>query len=98
MKFHQKLQREHKLTDLASLPPCKHVLLYHAKQVNMIAYIWRKLVQLLMAMSQIKDHGWLPNREILWMAEAFPDKYYRRWMTITKTMEMRVMSDDGDYF
>ena len=29
-KLDQKLQREHKVADLASLPPCKQVLLYHA--------------------------------------------------------------------
>ena len=38
-KFDQKLQREHEVADLASLPPLMQVLLYHAKQANMIAYM-----------------------------------------------------------
>ena len=29
-KFDQKLQKEHKAADLASLPPCRQVLLHHA--------------------------------------------------------------------
>ena len=60
-KIDQNLQREHKLTDLASSPPCKRVPLYHAKQANMIACMRRNLVQLLLVMSEIRHNGWLPN-------------------------------------
>ena len=38
-KFDQKLQHEYKVADLASLPPCNQVLLYHAKRDNLIAYM-----------------------------------------------------------
>ena len=56
-RFDQKLQREHKLTDLDFLPTYMQVRLHYAKQTKVMAYIWRNLIQLLIAMSKIKDDG-----------------------------------------
>jgi hypothetical protein len=39
--FKKNQDKEHKVTDLASLPPCKQDLQYHAKRVNVVAYLWR---------------------------------------------------------
>ena len=44
-KSDQKLYREHKLTDLTSLPPSKRVFLYSAKRANLNAYMWRNSIQ-----------------------------------------------------
>ena len=36
--------------------------------------MWRNSVQPIIAMSEKNDHGWLPNEEIFWMDETFPDE------------------------
>ena len=71
--FDKKLQKEHKVTDLALLPPCNQVLLYHAKRANLIAYVWRNSAQPNITMPEINEHGWLPTGEIYWLDDAFPE-------------------------
>ena len=48
----------------------KQILLHHFK----IAHWWRNTGQPIIAKAETKDHGWLPNGEIIWMNEAFPDE------------------------
>ena len=72
-KYDQKLHREHKVADLASLPCCKQVFLYRTKRTNLtIQHMWRSSVQPVIEIPEIKDHGWFPNGKILCMDEAFP--------------------------
>lgn len=71
--FDKKLQKEHKVTDLAILPPCKQVLLYHIKRANLIAYVWRNSAEPNITMPEINEHGWLPTGEIFWLDDAFPE-------------------------
>ena len=56
-EFDQNLHAEHKVTDLASLSPCKQVLLYHANRMNLIAYKWEISVQPIIAMPEISSRG-----------------------------------------
>ena len=70
--FYNKEKREHKVTDLSTLPPCQDVLLFHAKRANMIAYIWRNSIHAHIDYPDINEHGWQSNGEIYWMLDAFP--------------------------
>ena len=39
--FKQKHEKENKIVDLVSLPPCEAVLRLHAERAN-VAYLWRR--------------------------------------------------------
>jgi hypothetical protein len=72
--FKKKQDKEHKVTDLASLPPCKQVLQYHAKRANVVAYLWTNSIHAIITHPEIHKNGWLPSGEIYWMDDAFPDE------------------------
>ena len=70
--FQRKIDRGHKVTDLATLPPCFQVFYYHALRANHIAYIWKNSTTPLYNFPPINQHGWFENGDIFWMNEMFP--------------------------
>ena len=75
--FDKKYQRENKVPDLASLPPCHQVFLLHALRSNYVAYMWRKSVPPIVALPDETDNGWLATGEINWIDEVFPEEIKR---------------------
>ena len=70
--FQKKQEREHKVTDLASLPPCQQVLMYHAQRANVVSYIWKNSINAVIEQPHFDSNGWMSNGEIYWMDNAFP--------------------------
>ena len=72
-KIFQKIQvREHNVSDLSTLSPCRQVLLYHAKRANMVAYLWEKSLVPQLSYPSITDNGWNTDGSIHWLDEDFP--------------------------
>ena len=57
--FDKNYQRESKVPDLASLPPCHQVFLVHFLQSNYVAYTGRNSVQPIVALPDVTDNGCL---------------------------------------
>ncbi|XP_046854152.1 uncharacterized protein LOC124447292 [Xenia sp. Carnegie-2017] len=45
----------------------------HVTRANYVARLWRKAQHPIMALEDPQFHGWLPNLNIDWIAEAYPD-------------------------
>lgn len=71
--FWKKMNKERKVADLSLLPPCSSSLRKHVTRANYVARLWRKAQHPIMALEDPQFHGWLPNLNIDWIAEAYPD-------------------------
>ena len=71
--FKKKHQRENKITDLSSIPPCTAVLHLHSKRANAVAYLWRNAANPTIDFPSLEENGWSSTGEIQWAEEAFPD-------------------------
>ena len=71
--FKQKHEKENKIIDLESLPPCEAVLRLHTKRANAVAYLWRRAADPLVEFPPLEENGWMPDGQIFWIEDAFPD-------------------------
>ena len=71
--FDKKERRENKVTDLSTLPPCRHVLYFHVKRADYVSYIPRNTKQPQIQFSDINDHGFFPNGTTCWLTQIFPE-------------------------
>ena len=71
--FKQKHEKENKIIDLGSLPPCEAVLRLHTKRVNAVAYLWRRAADPLVEFPPLEENGWMSDGQIFWTEDAFPD-------------------------
>ena len=71
--FKKKNWREHKIPDLASLPPCQQVLRLNSLRANAIASIWKNSMVPRPPYSNVADCGWNMDGEIHWLNECFLD-------------------------
>lgn len=92
--FDKKQQREHKIVDLAALPPCRQVVIYHIQRSNYIAYLWRQSDIAMITQPSLENHGWTPNGEIHWMDTAYP--YSIEDMLFDENEGENENSDDGE--
>ena len=67
------MNKERKVVDLSLLPPCGSSLRKHVTRANYVARFWRNAQHPIMALEDPQFHGWLPNLNIDWIAEAYPD-------------------------
>lgn len=72
--FRSKVNKEHKVTDIALLPPCRQVFHYHTERSNYISYVWKNSRNPIIDLPPIQEHGWFEDGEIFWMDEAFPNE------------------------
>ena len=57
-----------------------------------VAYMWRKSVQPIVALSDVTGNGWLATGEINWIDEAFPEEIKLILsMTVIKEISMKNM-------
>ena len=67
--FQKKQVREHIVSDLSTLPPCRQP----CKKSKLVAYLWKKSLvpQLLLSYHSITDNGWNTDGSIRWLDEDF---------------------------
>ena len=65
--------REIKMTNLAVLLPCKSILKFHALRANSVVYLWQNATNPTIEYPPLDENGWIPNGEICWLDNPFPD-------------------------
>ena len=58
--------------DLSLLPLCQSSLELHCKCANFIAKVWRDASNPMLLSDNLVMHGWLPDKNIEWIKEAYP--------------------------
>ena len=70
--YEKKYNKENKVIDMATLPPCNSVLRLHILRSNMVAALWKRSMIANIEMPDITQHGWDVNGNINWVEEVFP--------------------------
>ena len=68
----KKYSKDDKVVELALLPPCRLVLLFHAQRANYVAKLWRSSLTSFVEMPPIFENGWNNDSTILWVDDVFP--------------------------
>ena len=59
--FEKKYTKEGKVIDMCLLPPCNFVLIFHIKQANYVAKMWKSSLTNWLDLDDISENGWLPD-------------------------------------
>ena len=69
--YEKKYNKENKVIDMATLPPCNSVLRLHILRSNMVAALWKRSMIANIEILDITQHGWDVNGNMNWAEEVF---------------------------
>ena len=90
LQFKKKFSNEEKAIDMATLAPCKPVLVLQVKKANYVACIWKRSGNQHIYEPPFSSHGWDPDGRDVWVEEAYPDE-------ITEILFEPEYDNDGTY-
>ena len=88
-KFKSKHERENKFVDISLIPPCKSVLLLHAKRASRISFLWKNTLLPMIEEPELLESGWEANGEIQWVSDIYPDKVNQILLISTMMIMMK---------
>ena len=71
--FETKYEKQSKVIDLSTLPPCQSVLKLHANRANFVSKMFKSSLVAQMQIPDITAHGWDEKGNIIWLNKEFPD-------------------------
>ena len=71
--FWMRLRKNDRVPDLATLPPCSSTLRKHTTRAHYVAKIWRRAGVPIQSLDHFEHNGWLPDGNIDWVHEIFPE-------------------------
>ena len=99
--FWTRLRKNDRVPDLATLPPCSSALRKHTTRAHYVAKMWRRADEPIQSLDSYANNGWLPDGNIDWVDEIFPEKIETLFSTNRDSNEKDdeiedIEEDDGE--
>ena len=95
----KKMEKSNKIADLSVLPPCQSSLAKHSRRSYYIVYTYtsQNAYRPMMNLESPTNNGWLPDRNIDWIEEPYPEDVRELFVTSDNDTDVAYFPIDNSY-